>query len=171
MAEPHRDRILDALTLVLSGLSGTRHWGGGYTWQGSAITPPCQRLYQEPAQFPRLPQLIVCEQPGSVFAPPDSRQVSRGYGVGAGVGYEDRFIVGVIGYVLGDAEVPASRWLQRLWWDVILTLKANRTLGGEANEIEFGPQEIGLVAAQPLIAWFGQEITVIVNPIVIPVEG
>ena len=60
MAEPHRDRILDALTLVLSGLSGTRHWGGGYTWQGSAITPPCQRLYQEPAQFARLPQLIVC---------------------------------------------------------------------------------------------------------------
>src|SRR3972149_10441855 len=97
MAEPHRDRILDALTLVLSGLSGTRHWGGGYIWQGSAITPPCQRLYQEPAQFARLPQLIVCEQPGSVFAPSGSKQVSSGYGVTAGGGDGGRFHVGVDG--------------------------------------------------------------------------
>src|SRR3972149_9462901 len=126
MPEPHRDRILDALTLVLSGLSGTRHWGGGYTWQGSAIPPPCQRLYQEPAQFARCPQLIVCEQPGSVFAPSGSRQVSSGYGASAGVGYEDRFIVGVIGYVLGDAEGAAGRWLAPPRGGVSLPLKANR---------------------------------------------
>ena len=69
-----------------------------------------------------------------MFAAPESRQVSSGYGVTAGVGYEDRFIVGVIGYVLGDAEVPVSRWLQRLWWDVILTLQANPTPRHEANQ-------------------------------------
>jgi len=167
MAESYREDILVQIVSVLGGLSGARHWGGAYL---PAAPPLCERDYEEPLTFVRLPHLAVSEIDGSEFARPGDAQVSSGFGISGGVGYRDHVAVGVWGYVVATPGVRVGTWLQRLWWDVIVTLKANRTLGGRTNEIEFGRQALGIHHAQNGVAWFGQELSLIVDPVVIPVE-
>jgi hypothetical protein len=164
MAEPHRERILQALQTLGQGMVGTRHWGGTYLY-----APIVERIWKQPEQVTQRPHAILREMPGSEFSA--TTGVSRG--APGTVGYRDRFAVQLFGYVEGNDEITPSQWMQRFWWDWIVTLKGNRQLGGEANEIEFGPMEPFDVLVngqpQPYQAGFEQPLVIIVDPVVVTV--
>ena len=158
MAESHREQILVALVALGVAMTGTRHWGGSYPY-----APTVSRIYRQPQQVQQKPHAILREASGSEFS------ATEGVSVGNQVGYRDRFAVSLTGYVAGDDQVAPSTWMQRYWWDWFVTLKANRTLGGIANEIEFGAMEPMDVVVegqhQPYEAAFEQPLIVIVDPV------
>lgn len=115
MPEPLREQVLEQVATILRGMTGRRAaFRGAYP-----ADPVVERVYQEPDQVNRFPHLIVREAGGSSWRD-----------IAATGHFEDAFRVLVYGYVQATPGVTASTWLQRLLWDLKLTLATETTLQG-----------------------------------------
>jgi hypothetical protein len=146
MAEPLRDRILEAVVERLSGLTGAAF--GGYP-----SPPVVTRRWRPLEAVNEFPTVIVTPGSGSTLRE-----------IGITGHFELRFRARVYGYVRSDDAAPASRWLLRLQEDVIDTLLAEPTLGGLSREIQILEDETDDGQAEPK-AEFWQDVLVIADEI------
>lgn len=142
MAEAPREQALAEVVAILAGLNdGPRFWGGVYP---NPVT--ISRVFAVPAQRAQFPVLIVTDATGS------RREWTTG-GVGR---YVDHFTFMVYGYVIGNDEVTRSMWLERLRYDVLLTLAKATVPRGHLRNFDFSrPEETDQGASEPMgvFAW------------------
>lgn len=140
MAEAPRERALVAVADILRGMTGVRFWGGEY-----ANPVQVERVFRVPAQRAEFPRLIVIDGAGS----------SREFGSTGGVGrYVDHFVFIVYGYVIGTDAVPRSVALERLRYDVFLTLAREVMPRGNIRNFDFSrPEDTDQGADEPIGAF------------------
>lgn len=154
MAEPVRDQALDQIVLKLKGMTGNRPWGGAYP-----NNPVVERKWREVTAVNEFPHLCVVEGPGSTFAQEATGSATQAM-------HLHEFKVMVYGYVKADGAVTRSRWLQRLWDDVVRTLIGDSTLGGVVRDMTIDPNvETDEGELEPTGA-FAQGVTVIMDELV-----
>jgi hypothetical protein len=150
--EPIRDQILEQIVMLLKGMTGVRPWGGSYPAAPMVVRAVPQAI----TQITQYPYLSVVEGPGGTFTMESTAAAGQAM-------FKHEFKVMITGYVSGDDVTTRSRWLQRLWDDVVRALLANQTLAGVARELMIDPDletdegELGVVGA------FAQGVTVIAD--------
>jgi hypothetical protein len=150
--EPVREQALVRIVEALSGMTGSRPWGGDYP-----NPPVVERRLKPVSQIAHFPHLCVLESSGSTVV---------GVDVGGQAMHTHALRATVYGYVKEDNLVSRSTWLQRLWDDVWRTLLADATLGGVARDLAVdGPLdtdegELGDIGA------FAQDLTVTIDDVV-----
>jgi hypothetical protein len=131
-----------AIAELLQTMTGVRFWGGEYP---NPVT--VERRFHVPAQRAELPRLCVIDASGS----------RREFGTTGGVGrYVDHFVVMIYGYVLATDTVTRSAWLERLRYDVFMTLAAAPLPRGYIRNFDFSrAEETDQGADEPLgiFAW------------------
>lgn len=150
MPEAPRELALREVVLILEDLNaGPRFWA-------TPEMPPEEQTYPNPVQIERrfvvpaqraeFPRLCILEASGAV----------REWGTG-GVGrYTDHFAVMVYGYVIGNDRVTRSQWLERLRYDVFLTLAKATMPRGNLRAFTFSrPEQTDQGADEPIgvFAW------------------
>lgn len=152
MTEAVRDQILEQIVTVLRAMTGTRPWGGTYPADPIVVRSVPQAI----AQITQYPFLAVVEGPGGTFMQESTAAVGQAM-------FKHEFKVMITGYISGDDVTTRSRWLQRLWDDVVRTLLGNQSLNSVARELtidadlETDEGELGGVGA------FAQGVTVIAD--------
>jgi len=131
VAESVREQALAKIVTKLQAMTGARPWGGTYP-----NDPVVERAWKDVQQVNQFPHLIVLEASGSTLEVTASGSANKAF-------YLHRFRVSVVGYVRGDDVDPRSRWIQRLWDDVVKTLLKNGTLDGVARQLDtFGEPDV-----------------------------
>lgn len=152
MAESVRDQILEQIVTLLRAMTGTRPWGGAYP-ANPTVVRSVPRTIEQVTQYPFL---SVVEGPGGTFLQESTAATGQAM-------FKHEFKVMITGYVSGDDVTTRSRWLQRLWNDVVQTLLGNQSLNAVARELtidadlETDEGELGVVGA------FAQGVTVIAD--------
>ena len=117
MAEAPRELALQTVVSLLQTMTGPRFWAEDTMTDADKTYPnPVQveRRFVVPAQRAEFPRLCVLDASGS-------RREFQARGGSPGV-YTDTFVVMIYGYVIGNDQVTRSMWLERLRYDVFLTL-------------------------------------------------
>jgi hypothetical protein len=150
MAEAPRELALrEVEAILLTMRTGRRFWAEPGMSDADATYPnpvTVQRVFRVPAQVAEFPRLCILDASGS------RREFTTG-GVGR---YVDHFPFMVYGYVIGNDRVTRSQWLERLRYDVFLTLAAAPMPRGHLRNFDFTrPDETDQGASDPvgIFAW------------------
>lgn len=120
MAEPLGWRALDRLADALAGMTGVRPWGGQYP-----SDPVVQHHHEPPRTLTAFLRIKVMGGPGSTAKTIDINSVL----------WESRFGATIEASIIGNDDISAQGWAQRVRHDVIGTLISNWTLGGLVSGI------------------------------------
>ena len=110
-AESPRQAFLDKAAEVLSGMTGTRFWGGSYP-NAPKVEVGEVRQFQDAGP---LPWIGLLPGPGAQTDIPAMR--------GFDALIFDQFRIFIYGYVDGDGTINRSTWMQRLIRDIQQTLR------------------------------------------------
>ena len=116
MPEAPREQALATVASILATMTGPRFWADASMTEAEKTYPnpiTVERIFTVPAQRAQFPRLIVIDGSGS------RREFNETGGVGR---YVDHFVFNVYGYVIGSDHASRSVWLERLRYDVFLTL-------------------------------------------------
>lgn len=145
MPEAPREQALETIAAILRTMTGPRFWA-------EPGMPAAEQTYPNPitvlrhfvvpgqqAQFP-----IVCVIDGS-----GSR---RDFGTTGGIGVSvDHFVAMLYGYVLGNDRVTRSQALERLRYDMYLTLSRVPMPIGNIRNFDFGrPEDTDQGSTEPI---------------------
>lgn len=158
--EAPREQALAAVAAILGTMTGPRFWADGAMSDADKTYPnpvTVERRFLVPAQRAQFPLLCVLDASGS------RREFSTTGGVGR---YVDHFAFVIYGYVIATDHASRSVWLERLRYDVFLTLvKAVMPLGyirnfdfGRAEETDQGADEPIGAFAWPIEAVLDDEV-------------
>ena len=131
MAESLRERSIVALTALLAGMTGTRHWGGAYP-----NTLRVERTLWHPEVATQLPLLCVIE--GADDGPRSTFRIEETVGSQISIRHDLRLLVA--GIAEDRDGVSGQTWLQRLWFDVVKTILAGSTLSGLVSAVRLGDE-------------------------------
>lgn len=158
--EAPREQCLQAVVAILRTMTGPRFWAEDTMTDAEKTYPnpvTVERRFIVPAQRAEFPRLCVIDASGS------RREFATTGGVGR---YVDRFAFMIYGYVIGSDHLSRSLWLERLRYDVFLTLaKAVVPTGyirnfdfSRAEETDQGADEPVGVFAWPIEAVLDDEV-------------
>lgn len=149
--EAPRERALQTVADLLRTMTGPRFWAEDTMTEAEKTYPnPIQveRRFIVPAQRAEFPRLCVIDGSGS-------RREFQARGGSTGV-YTDHFVIMIYGYVIGNDQVSRSQWLERLRYDVLLTLaRVIVPIGNIRNFAFTRPEETDQGADEPIgvFAW------------------
>jgi hypothetical protein len=134
--EAPRERALQTVEAILRTMTGPRFWAEAPMTEAEKTYPnpiTVERRFLVPAQRTQFPLLCVIDGSGS----------QREFGSTGGIGvYVDHFVFIVYGYVHATDPLVRSAWLERLRYDVFLTLaKAGPLPLGNIRNFEFSRPE------------------------------
>ena len=147
--EAPREQALQTMVTLLQTMTGPRFWAEDTMTDAEKTYPnpvTVERRFVVPAQRAEFPRLCVIDASGS------RREFTTG-GVGR---YVDHFVAMIYGYVIGNDQVTRSMWLERLRYDVFLTLaRAVVPIGNVRNFAFTRPEETDQGADEPVgvFAW------------------
>jgi hypothetical protein len=145
MAEAPREQALAEVVTLLRTMTGPRFWAEPTMTPAEQTYPnpiTVERRFVVPAQRAEFPRLCVIDASGS----------RREFGSTGGVGrYVDHFGIMVYGYVIGSDGATRSLWLERLRYDVFLTLARAPMPRGSIRNFDFSrPEETDQGADEPV---------------------
>lgn len=135
MPESPRTQALDTIATLLAGMTGERFWAEASMTAAEKTYPnpiTVERVFVTPSQRAQFPLLCVIDATGA------RREFRSTGGVGR---YVDHFPVLIYGYVIAGERATRSLWLERLRYDVFLTLAAATMPIGYIRNFDFSRAE------------------------------